>query len=493
VKYINTAAILFMFIFCSFGFTNRDWEQAKGIQETDIKDVCVSPFDNTIYASTEKILYRSDDKGDYWSAVFSSQGEDDVINFTGISEKGIFICAKKGLFKSEDGKSDWKRIFEGNAGHIAFSKDGKIFLGTKKGLFISADNGLTWQKDPGEISNLNVRWIGFMDAVIFVAVEKGLYKNIDNGWKRTFVTNRAEAEYDADIVDEDNQAIKPVNSIATGKNNIFLATDSGIFFSEDMGETWKEFVNTGLISLKVRKLMYKDNLYAATNKGIFMFFEQEKLWKPLYKGIPTKDTADIAIDADGNMWAATKKGLYKTKLLGVDDKNYESSEILESFNNEPTIRDVQNAAIEYAEVNPAKIKEWRDAARKKALLPNVSVGLDRYVTDYWHWDSGTNPDTLQKGKDTVSWDIAMSWDLGDFIWSSDQTSIDTRSKLMVELRGDIMNEVTRTYFERRRLQIDLATSPIQDSKLNLEKELRLQELTADIDGLTGGYFSRKLK
>jgi hypothetical protein len=56
-----------------------------------------------------------------------------------------------------------------------------------------------------------------------------------------------------------------------------------------------------------------------------------------------------------------------------------------------------------------------------------------------------------------------------------------------------MNEVTRTYFERRRLQVDLAASPIQDLKLRLEKELRLQELTADIDALTNGYFSEQLK
>jgi len=171
----------------------------------------------------------------------------------------------------------------------------------------------------------------------------------------------------------------------------------------------------------------------------------------------------------------------------------QTQDILKKFAGEPTIRDVQNAAIEYAEVNPAKIKEWRDSAAKKALLPNVSVGLDRYATDYWHWDSGTNPDTLQKGKDVVCWDVRMAWDLGDLIWSSDQTSIDTRSKLMVELRDDIMNEVTRTYFERRRLQINLAALPIQDLKLSIEKELRLQELTADIDALTGGYFSKQLK
>ena len=112
----------------------------------------------------------------------------------------------------------------------------------------------------------------------------------------------------------------------------------------------------------------------------------------------------------------------------------QTQDILKKFSGEPGISDVQNAAIKYAEVHPDKIKEWRKSANRKALFPNVSVGLDRYVTDYWHWDSGTSPDTLQKGKDTVSWDIAMTWDMSELIWNSDQTSIDTRSKLMAQLR-----------------------------------------------------------
>jgi len=247
--------------------------------------------------------------------VFSCQGQDNSINFTGISEKGVFVCAKAGVFKSEDGKSDWRRIFEEDAAHIAFLKDGRIFLGAKKGLFISADNGISWRKDTGEIGTLNIRWIELVDDAVFVAAEKGVYKNAEPEWKRIFVTARGESEYDSDIADEDIKAIKPVNSVTTYKNNIFLAADSGIFFSEDQGINWKEFINTGLMSLKVKKLICKNGLYAATNKGVFVFFEQEKLWKPLYKGMLTKDIRDIAISEDGCLWAASKIGLYKTKTI----------------------------------------------------------------------------------------------------------------------------------------------------------------------------------
>jgi hypothetical protein len=117
--------------------------------------------------------------------------------------------------------------------------------------------------------------------------------------------------------------------------------------------------------------------------------------------------------------------------------------------------------------------------------------MSRYLTDYYHWDSGTNPDTLQKGKTIMDWSVNVSWDLGDMIWSTDQTSIDARSRLMVQLRDDILNEVTQLYFERRRLQIELLTSPPKNIQHRLNKQLRLQELTAGIDALTGGWFSEK--
>ena len=60
---------------------------------------------------------------------------------------------------------------------------------------------------------------------------------------------------------------------------------------------------------------------------------------------------------------------------------------------------------------------------------------------------------------------------------------------MVQLRNDILDQVNRTYFERRRLQQELLASPPKDEHALIEKQLRLEELTADLDGLTGGYFS----
>ena len=500
------AIAIFIFNFISYAFCEDVWDLVSGINDPDLKEVSVDyNAKGVVYVSGAKTLYRTDDSGSTWLSVFSSQANDDAINFIRAMEQGIFVCTKDGVLASNDGKTGWKKIFKGigekenNVTYIAFSKDKKMYLATDAGIFISGNNGISWARDNMGGAGFNLKWVEFLDDMIFVVTEKGVYKNSGAGWKRTFVTSRVDAEYDADTADESLKAAKPVNSIVINKDIIFLATDSGIFISEDKGETWKGFIDAGLISLRIKRILVSDALYAITDKGIFIFSDKDKLWQNLYKGMATKEANSMAIDSDGNIWVATKKGLYERRQNTIAkfalDSNLENQkmDILKKFENEPSISDVQEAAVKYAEVHPDKIKTWRDSAKKQALLPNVSVGLDRYVTDYWHWDSGTNPDTLQKGKDAVSWDVSMTWNMGELIWNSDQTSIDTRSKLMVELRDDIMNEVTRTYFERRRLQIDLLASPPKDLKLSLEKELRLQELTADIDALTGSYFSGHLK
>jgi len=55
------------------------------------------------------------------------------------------------------------------------------------------------------------------------------------------------------------------------------------------------------------------------------------------------------------------------------------------------------------------------------------------------------------------------------------------------LRQDILDQVTRLYFERRRIQSELVSNKDSD----FDREMRVEELTALIDGLTGGEFSRR--
>ncbi len=171
-----------------------------------------------------------------------------------------------------------------------------------------------------------------------------------------------------------------------------------------------------------------------------------------------------------------------------------ATQTIELSKEEPTIAELQRAAIRYAEVEPNKITNWRRQAALKAIMPEISVGYDTDVyktiststkdgkTYFWE-----GPDDQAKG-----WDVSASWDLGDLIYNDDQTSIDSRSKLMVQLRQDLLDQLNAAYFERKKLQRQLDKLPDKTSEAYLEREIRIEELTATIDGLTGGYLSRRM-
>lgn len=502
--FIACIALFVFFIPLSHAAADTTWRQIPGIEDSDIREVTVA--DGEVYIASQKVLYKSGDSGKNWKAIFSVRGEGNIINFAAVFKGDIFVCTNNGLFRRIDGETGWKRIFKGVGAeeniiwHIAPSEDGIIYIGTGGGLFISYDKGATWQKELNAGSNLDVRWISFWRDYIIIASQKGVYKGKGHNWERIFVTNTEEVEYDYSITDEQEAASKAVNSIFVKADMIFLATDEGVFISNDGGVSWDKSTSAGLVSDKIYRILISESgeIFAAGDKGIFIFDENNKEWKALYKGISAYNVRSIAEDNKGSIWVATAKGLYR---LGNKSENGsdciavsggKEQDILELFSKEPGIKEIQEAAVEYAEVHPDKIRQWRSSASKKALLPDLSVGLDRYVTDYWHWDAGANPDVLVKGDDAVSWDITLSWRLGDLIWNDDQTSIDVRSKLMVQLRDDILSQTTRTYFERRRLLLDMHFTSSSDLRSKMEKELRIQELTADLDALTGGYFSENI-
>lgn len=212
--------------------------------------------------------------------------------------------------------------------------------------------------------------------------------------------------------------------------------------------------------------------------------------------------------------------------------------VLGQFSHEPTVQEIQEVAMRFAEVHPDLIEGWRKGAKYRALLPEFTLdfGFDRRTTDRWldmnevkeynrreygtyvgdsvivaaitgvdyittseysdkfydytqTIDRQTTQDTQDRRKQI---DFKFKWDLGDFLYNPDQVRISDEARDLVELRNDVLEEVTQFYFQRRQLQIDLLLSPSEDLRERLRLELQLQEVTANIDYLTGGYLTQRL-
>jgi competence protein ComEA len=168
--------------------------------------------------------------------------------------------------------------------------------------------------------------------------------------------------------------------------------------------------------------------------------------------------------------------------------------VLQRFNAEPTVREVQQQAIDYMRVHPQEVDSWRLRARTNALAPRLTTQVqgdlndDRRTVEKPGDPTIVSQDNDQSGRLV----IGAAWDLDRLVFEPQEMAVARESVRIANLRDRVLDEVTRRYFERRRLQVDLELSPPKDLADRVKKELRLQELTADMDAVTGGWFSQKL-
>jgi hypothetical protein len=182
--------------------------------------------------------------------------------------------------------------------------------------------------------------------------------------------------------------------------------------------------------------------------------------------------------------------------IGGDGRRFGSvDEVLATFSNEPSIQQVHAWTQEYARTSPEMVRAWASASQTFGLLPTLQVeylltdDLDRrFAYEPVGDDFQTRPtaiDELQGFRVLVR----SQWDLGELVMSSERIRVANEAQDVVKLRDRLLTEVTRLYFERRRQQVALLLEPPAELRARVDAELRLLELTAGIDALTGGRFS----
>lgn len=470
-----------------------------------------------MYLATKNEMYKARDMSDSWESVFSIPSGDNEISCLSGGPGNIFIGTRRGLFRSEDCGLSWKNVFRTivpEKSHVTaidtpFNDTRSVVIGTERGIFLSEDRGAKWKDISGFLKNRPVGCIAMFKGDIYIGSSDGLYmkKGSVEGWERLYIStapNRDEETNDAIPAEEAESEYggSGISCIAADGARLYIGTGKKILYSED-GKVWSRLTSQG-ISGSVNNILAsssfnKETLYCATTKGVFEYSAEKEVWLELYKGMEKRLNVKTLVSDKENkklLWAVTDNGLYKFEsgrysTEGYVDVENRLNEIKITFSEEPGFKELQQAAIRFAEVSPDKIKSWRSQARMRALVPKVSFNTDKNrSTNYEIYTSATK-DYVAAGPDDVSngWGVSISWELGDMVWSDDQTSIDVRSKLMVQLRNDILDDLRRVYYERKRLQFELSAEETKDAKMRFEKELRLEELTQAIDDLTGNYFS----
>jgi competence protein ComEA len=171
--------------------------------------------------------------------------------------------------------------------------------------------------------------------------------------------------------------------------------------------------------------------------------------------------------------------------------------VLMRFAGEPTVREVQTQAVAYVQAHPDAVDSWRIRSRvavKRGAMPATGQGtIDNDLRKVTNLDAEQSEIESTTDSNTGRLTLGARWDLDRLIFDPDEMAVAREAVRTANLRDRVLADVTRRYFERRRLQVDLELAPPTDLADRVRKELRLQELTADLDAFTGGWFSDKLE
>ncbi len=515
------------------------WEKiSANLFDKNFEALTADSDGKAIFVASDKNLYRSLNGGNRWEHIFSLHGNNRLNFIRSEKTNRLFLLSTDGVFKSEDKGKTWSKIFSAigrmPTNSLSLSvhpQDPEIlFLGTAQGLFWSLDGGKNWASQQGPMGHEKIGFVlhhPTQENVLFLATAENFYRSKDFGksFEKTFhiaslSKNDPGTAETAPPQNENESAVESTLSITSVKispihpQEILMGTLHGIYASSDLGKSWSAMTPNGLGNIRVKDLEISSRdgaIFAATEAGVYTLAPGASRWIEIYEGLSEKSFESLKLVAGKDqetLFAASKNSIFKwyrewIALPGIPQSDYltinefRMNEFKNILQREPSIQEVQNSAIRYADVTNSKIKKWHRSSKLKAFLPDFSVGKNLSIRNNVDVDRGgsSQPDLFILGPDSNSkgQDIRLDWKLSNFIFSSDQTSIDSREKLMVELRSDVLSEVTRLYFERRRLLMDLYLNRPETNKEYLELLLRIDELTAYLDGLTGGYFAKELQ
>lgn len=471
--------------------------------------VLASGHAGVTFAGAAGGVYRSADGGRTWKRVLRAGiGKGPVRELVSDpAGRSVYAVSGDALYLCSGENGRWERVLTGPGEVLCIAVNPKaaavLLAGLAGGVRVSRDGGKSWEEPLEGRPAGPVRQALFdpvRQGTCYAVSDAGLYRSPDAGksWSRLRLISRPEEE--GSMEQEEEELPVPEEAAlcrlaADGAGNLYFSTGRGVFLSADAGTTWGPIPTVGMGTPPVSHLLpgpsQAGGLYAATSDGVFAYSAEWKAWRPVAE-LAAQGAGSMGLDAEERLlWVATRRGLLRLPAAGIDAPHdaREGSRLLSSAG--PPIAAVHAAAVRYAEVHPGKISRWRTLARLRSLVPSFTLGLDRDrdTNIVSSTAQGVTRFTAGPERETLSLDFGFTWDLADLLWSTDQTAIDVRSRLMVQLRQEVLEETTRLYFERKRLLAEFAGHPSDDPLLDGERDLRVEELTAQLDALTGGWFS----
>ncbi len=158
---------------------------------------------------------------------------------------------------------------------------------------------------------------------------------------------------------------------------------------------------------------------------------------------------------------------------------------------EPTLRQVQRAALRRGSLPATTARRWLPRARAAAWLPRVGVQVDLDADRGYRLDRASDaPDQLAANAGrSRGWRLDLTWDLDRLIFNPDELRAARAALDVLDHRAAMLDHVTHIYYERRALADEARhATPNEEATARAQREAHLAERTSQLETLTGLVF-----
>jgi len=402
--------------------------------------------------------------------------------------------------------------------------DGVVAVATDAGAFISPD-GLRWQRLSEQLPSGPATAIalakreGFVEA--WLAIRGELWRS-----EIRVEAGRAAAETPIRVAIPFASGQRPPLDVAldVGDAAVAVVFEGDLVVRANADARWEQLrpsLPPGASMLRLAAAL--DHYWLATDRGLLVAPNLAGPWRRAQDAAGSDAIFDLEI-GERALYAATDNGIAVARL-GSDfsaaaqldprapdlrradelaQRQMEGGRAVEVPQpivdpREPSVESVHRAALRYLTLEPARIAALREGVSRRGWLPILSFRATRDQDRNRHTDydetfvSGEMRRFNDRDSDRnhqLELQLTLSWDFGDIAFHPEQIDVSREAREIIELRDDVLDEITQLYFERRRVLAAFALQP--DAPAASELQLRAAQLAAGIDAWTGGWFGRQL-
>jgi hypothetical protein len=418
------------------------------------------------------------------------------------TDRGLFGIAAEGpvrFLRLASGKASRVRRLAGSGTAVA--------AGTEDGVFLALD-GASFARLSGGLPSRPVDALALRPADAGLELGAALAGTLQRATVRTGADGvlRVEAQ---NAVIADSPAARGTVDLAADLAGAELVALSAQHVALRSAGSWRSVALELPAGARARRLgSGSGRLWIATDGGIVEARRWEGPWRRAHPPAGLAPSFAFAGDEE-RILALGSRGLLEGRrgAGGVVPPGERAApgagslapdDYLWRLRSEPSIQQVHGAALRWLELGPERMASLRRGVDRRGWLPDLLVrggagrGRSHRLLEDQTQSSGVVYDLFDREFDrATSYDagIVLEWSLGDLVYHPEALDVARESREVIELRDEVLDEVTQLYFERRRTLLALRASAADPAEL-ARLRLRADELAAGLDAWTGGFFSR---